>query len=80
MAKAKAKAKAKATAKPAPTLVTAKTITKAQIAELKRLSVEAGDDAMLVEIRTLYDKKSSAAAKRRALTFCVELHNALLTM
>ena len=84
MAKAKAKAKARKPRKPVPnpttTQVTPKTITKLQIARLKALAREAGDDAMLEEIRVLDDKKASAARRRRALDECVSLHNDLISI
>ena len=78
--KTKPKTQPKPAAPPPQTKVDAKTITKAQIAELKRLSIEAGDDPMLQQIRILYDKKSSAAARKRALAFCVDLHNDLIAI
>lgn len=90
MAKPKAKPKPKPKAKPKPTakpkaappapallLVTADTISTAQIRYLDKEAKAAGDDPMRDECKVALDPAASAAKRRAAREICADLWNVL---
>lgn len=81
MAKAKAKPKAKSQPKSATApVVTADTITTAQIRYLDKEAKAAGDDPMRDECKVALDPAASATKRRAAREICADLWNTLQTI